>query len=299
MSGFRLLEQKSFIPEDFAALDVSGALPPGAVPELAYARMQALYQATPDVVVSEMAYASDGLCVTGLMALPAEVGRKMYPIVIYNRGGNREYGRLTLYTVMQMLVPLARAGYLVFASNYRGNAGGEGREEFGGADVNDVLNLLELARLHSGWDGKNAFMVGHSRGGMMTYRSIREGAQLNAAVSIAGVADLFDSVERRPEMGPGVYRQLIAGEGGAYEEAFRARSAVCWPEALTVPLLLLHGDADDKVDVSDSMRLAEGLREAGNPHELVIYPGGNHALTRHWGDVQKRMLGWFEGYKYD
>lgn len=294
MSGFSLLAQKSFMPEDFAALEASGALPPGAVPEAAYARMQALYAAATDISVSDIAYASDGLRVTGLMALPAEVKGKAHPVVLYNRGGNREYGRLTLYTVMQMLAPLARAGYLVFASNYRGNAGGEGREEFGGADVNDVLNLLALARTHAGWDGKNAFMVGHSRGGMMTYLSIKHGAEVNAAVSIAGVADLFDSVERRPEMGPKVYRQLIAGE--AYEEGFRARSAVCWPEALSVPLLLLHGDADDKVDASDSIRLAEGLRETGRAHELVIYPGGNHALTRHWGDVQKRLLGWFERY---
>ena len=33
---------------------------------------------------------------------------------------------------------------MVVASQYRGNAGGEGKEEFGGKDVNDVLNLLPL-----------------------------------------------------------------------------------------------------------------------------------------------------------
>ena len=31
---------------------------------------------------------------------------------------------------------------LLIASNYRGNSNSEGKEEFGGADVNDVLNLI-------------------------------------------------------------------------------------------------------------------------------------------------------------
>ena len=42
------------------------------------------------------------------------------------------------------MVNMARWGYVVVASQYRGNDGGEGREEFGGADVNDVLNLLPV-----------------------------------------------------------------------------------------------------------------------------------------------------------
>jgi len=43
-----------------------------------------------------------------------------------------------------MLGRIATWGYVVAASQYRGNAGGQGKEEFGGADVDDVLNLIPL-----------------------------------------------------------------------------------------------------------------------------------------------------------
>jgi hypothetical protein len=35
---------------------------------------------------------------------------------------------------------------VVVASQYRGNGGGEGHEEFGGAEVHDILNLIPLAK---------------------------------------------------------------------------------------------------------------------------------------------------------
>src|SRR4029453_3397699 len=45
-------------------------------------------------------------------------------------------------------------------SAYRGNDGGEGREEYGGVDVRDVLNLIPLARALGYIDMHNVFMLG-------------------------------------------------------------------------------------------------------------------------------------------
>ena len=60
---------------------------------------------------------------------------------------------------------------IVFASQYRGADGSEGQDEYCGADVQDVLSLLDIARAHSGWDGKHSLMMGWSRGTAMTYRA--------------------------------------------------------------------------------------------------------------------------------
>ncbi len=291
-----LLASAPFTPEPYA--DILDAFPPGAMPEAAYAKMLARFVAVTDARLSRIVYASEGLRVTGLMATPAEIAPGAHPIVVYNRGGSGEYGRLTLYTALQMLIPLAQAGYLVFASNYRGNAGGEGREEFGGADVADVLALLAIARAQPGWDGSNAYMVGHSRGGMMTALNLKAGAEVNAAVSIAGFLDVAEAWRREPDMRERVFARYIPQEERESEEAYIHRSALYWPEKIGAPLLLLHGDADDVVNVSHSIRMAERLENLGKSHKLMVYPGGNHALTRHWPDVLDEIKQWLEQYRH-
>lgn len=288
------MELAPFIPHPYSAL--AGVFSPGSMPEAAYLQAVGKYEAAGDIITRRITYTSDGLRVTGLMVTPARLTEAGHPLLIYNRGGNREYGKLTAHQVMRSFAPFARVGYLVFGSNYRGNDGGEGREEFGGADVHDVLALLVLAKEHSAWDGRNVYMLGHSRGGMMTYLAMKQGAALNAAVSIAGMSDMFACVAERPDMSD-IFTRLIVGDAAQREALYRERSAVLWPQQITAPLLLLHGDADNRVSVSHSIRLAAALAASDKPHELVVYEGGNHALLRHWDRALEACLSWFARYR--
>lgn len=278
---------EAFKPHSYAQIAAEGVYPPGSVPEPVYAQLIRKYEALEGVDISRITYPSDGLAITGIAALPAYLKPKSHPLVIYNRGGSMEYGKLTVLNVVNLLAPLAQEGCLTFASNYRGNDGSEGREEFGGRDVHDVLSLLDLASRHPAWNG-TAYMVGHSRGGMMTYLALKAGAKVNAACSISGIADLLNWDVRSDWLD-----RLIHTTGEERETALRERSATCWPEALTTPLLLLHGDVDEAVSHTQSLALAEKLKDYGQPHALHIYPGGNHALVRQWQDVTQRLTGWF------
>lgn len=204
------------------------------------------------------------------------------PILIFNRGGNRRYGMLSVLQVLKLLHPFVRMGYSVYASNYRGTDGGEGQEEFGGDDVNDIIALLELAKAQPEWDAKNVFMCGWSRGGMMSLRAIAEGAEVNAACTIAGLTNLPQVIVDRPYMKEKVYEQLIPhGSAAELEEAMRLRSAVCWPEKLrSVPLMIHHGDKDDTVAYMHGQTLAAKLAEIDHPHEFITWPGGDHFLNK-------------------
>lgn len=292
-----LFSSETFTPHTYEDLRAARAFPDDSIPEAAYNRMCADYSAMADIDVRRIIYASDGLKVTGIMALPQ--GDTPSPLVVYNRGGNREFGKLTVYAVMRQMVPLARAGYIVLASNYRGNDGGEGTEEFGGADVNDVLNLLVLGRANPRWDGVNSYLLGHSRGGMMNYLAIKRGANVNAAVSIAAPSDLFASGRERAEIENHVHRELIlTPQEQARAAEYEKRSAVFWPEKIAgTPILLQHGDNDIRVDITHSLRLAEALRAIGAKHKLVVYPGGNHALIRDWNTVLQETLDWFQAHR--
>ena len=123
------------------------------------------------VDVYHITYLSDALKVKGYMDIPKKPGK--YPCIIYNRGGNRENSKLDKNRYMGILAELSSYGYCVVASQYRGNDGGEGKEEFGGKDIDDVLNLLPLLNGIDNADTSRIGMFGGSRGGMMTDRELR------------------------------------------------------------------------------------------------------------------------------
>ncbi|MES1211213.1 MAG: CocE/NonD family hydrolase, partial [Acidobacteriota bacterium] len=123
-------------------------------------------------------YMSDGLKVAGFLWKPKDTAGKKLPVLLFNRGGNRDFGKLTPW---EGLHRFAASGFVVIASQYRGNDGGEGREELGGADVRDVLNLIPLAASLEYADLRNVFLYGVSRGGMMTYLALKNGIAVNAA----------------------------------------------------------------------------------------------------------------------
>ena len=100
----------------------------------------------------------------------------------------------------------------------------------------------------------------------------------------------------RPDMEP-VMERYIAGYPANREALLRERSAVNWPEALNAPLLLMHGDADDRVDVAEARMLHEKLQALGKQVKYVEYAGGNHALKKHWKEWTDETVAWFTRYR--
>ncbi len=231
------------------------------------------------VKVYRITYLSDGLKVKGFLAEPTKPGR--YPSIIYNRGGNREFGKINAGQLLFHVVNMARWGYVVVASQYRGNDGGEGHEEFGGADVNDVLNLLPVLEQIPSADTARIGMFGGSRGGLMTYLALTRTNRIKAAVLLAGMTDAVRSIAERPEMGTKVYAEVIPGYGTNPDSVLATRSPVQWADRLcaTTPILLLHGTADWRVSPRDAMDMAERLYELKRPFRMVLFEGGDHGLS--------------------
>jgi len=243
-------------------------------------------------------YLSDGLRVKGYLVAPKK--GETLPCVIFNRGGNREFGALSDLQAATMLARVASWGYVVVASQYRGNAGGEGKEEFGGRDVNDVLNLLSLLRSVPKADTSRVGMYGWSRGGMMTYIALTRTDQISAAVIGAGMADATEGIKRRPEMET-VYAELVPDYAENKEAALAARCAVRWPEKLfkKTPILLLHGSADWRVHPTQALTMASKLYENNHPFRLVFFEGGDHGLSEHRDEVDRLVKDWLDRYVRD
>ncbi len=252
------------------------------------------------VTIDEITYISDGLRVEGHIIKPKTPGP--HPCLIYNRGGNREFGANSPLRVARRLAKFASWGYVVVASQYRGNMGGEGVEEFGGADVNDVLNLVPLLEsLPQEADAQRIGMIGFSRGGLMTYLALTKTDRLKAAAIVAGVGDSRTGIEKRPDMETYVYAELIPDYWNVKEEALFNRSPVAWPEKLcaTTPLLLLHGSADWRVDPAETMAMAQSLFHLRRPFRFILYEGADHGLSEFRAEAYGQIRHWLNRYVRD
>lgn len=256
------------------------------------------------VDLHSIVYRSGDLRVAGYLAVPkpgSTPTSERLPCVIFNRGGNREFGALDDARAAAILAPLAAHGYIAVASQYRGNGGGEGREEFGGVEIDDVLALIPLLESLERADPKRIGMYGWSRGGLMTYLALARTDRLRAAVVGAGVADAFASVAERPEMEQHVFAELVPGWPDTRESALRARSPILWVDRLheATPILLLHGSADWRVAPSQALRMATALYEAKHPFRFVFFEGGDHGLSEHRVEVDRLIFDWLDRYVRD
>lgn len=248
-------------------------------------------------VVEKITYLSDGLKVKGYIAYPSDASRK-YPSIIWCRGGYENAGAIDKFTARGMFGQIASWGYCVFASQYRGNDGSDGHDDFGGDDVNDVLNLITLADEIPQADKNNWAIEGWSRGGMMTYLTLTRTNLFKAAIVIGGIANLRCNAEESKFM-----RRLFEHSLGNYtEEQFKKRceerSIVNFPEKLAkeTPLLLIHGNNDERVLPHDSLDLSYKLLEQKIPFRLVMLEGGDHFLKSHRKEVDELRRMWFNRY---
>jgi len=246
---------------------------------------------------SSFKYQVDDKEVDGYIIKPKANGNKL-PVLIYNRGGNGEYGSVVFGSMMHNLFPIANQGFIIIGSQYRGTFTGNHKlDEFGGQDVNDVTALFDYIPNIVGADPERVGMYGASRGGMQTFLALKKLNQVKAVASIAGVSDLLKRLEDRPAMEK-VYRHRIPNYNENKLAELAKRSVLTWVDELSpnVPILLLHGTSDKRVGVNNSIELADALSKNNIPHKLVVYQGDNHGLSMNKEKVNDELVSWFRKY---
>ena len=135
-------------------------------------------------------------------------------------------------------------------------------------------------------DAERIGIQGWSYGGYMTLMTLLQAPAGTFAAAVAGAAvadwSLYDTFYTERYMG------TPQTNAGGYE----ASSVFPYLENLSVPLLLLHGMADDNVTFDNATQVMAKLQELGKPFDLMTYPGQRHgirgeALQRHL--MQTRM----------
>lgn len=245
-----------------------------------------------NTVVNKITYLSDGLKVKGYIAYPKVINSKI-PCIIWCRGGIGNAGAIDEFNAKGIFGQLASWGFLVFSTQYRGNDGGEGRDEFGGDDINDILNLIQLADEFDFADTSQWFIEGWSRGGMMTYLTLTKTDIFKAAIVTGGIANLRCNANESTFM-KRLYELTMGKYNSAdFNDKCNSRSIVNFPEKMfKTPLLILHGTNDNRVLPHDSLDLANQLLQTNHPFRLIMLENGDHFLKKQRKEVETFRKNW-------
>jgi dipeptidyl aminopeptidase/acylaminoacyl peptidase len=207
-----------------------------------------------------------------------------------------QWGRIILPEILEFN-RLAERGYIVLASNYRGEGGSEGNPDMDGGDVEDSLALIQVAERLHGADPTRIGMWGFSRGGLVTYGALTRTNRIAAAIIVGGPTDLLNS-PRRAEFDEFVYPHVIRNYAQDRAAALARLSPIRWPERLAsaTPLLLLHGGDDPRVTPDEVLRMGQALQARRHPYRLKLYEGGSHSLVENLPDLRVEMDRWFDLY---
>lgn len=232
-------------------------------------------------------YQSDSTIVNGLVVEPKREGK--FPLVIFNRGGNRDWAELDLMTVIGATSKVAHSGYAIFASNYREN------DEYGGAEINDVLNLIDISNDFEKVDTNRIGMIGWSRGAMMNFLAMKKSNRIKTGIMINGAPDLFKILDQRPALEELVFMKYIPNYSTNRENALIDRSPYFWPEKLnkTSSIYLISAKQDRFVDFNQSVRMAKKLDSIGYDYTLSLFDT-DHSFRGKKEELNRSIIKWLD-----
>ena len=243
---------------------------------------------------SRVRYSSDGLKVNAYLYKPANAVGKL-PVIVFNRGS---FVRGDIAPeLITMFHRLSSEGFAVIAPMYRQSDGAEGKDEMGGGDLNDLMNVLPLLGSFSFIDTANIFMYGESRGGVMTYLALKRKFPVKAASVFGAITDMNEYLTANARgFTPQVLNQIWPGYEQNKANILRDRSALEWAAEINAPVFIMHGGGDRTVNPLQSLQLAEKLQVLGKKYQLKVYSGDNHILTKNRLERDKETVEWFKSF---
>jgi dipeptidyl aminopeptidase/acylaminoacyl peptidase len=205
-----------------------------------------------------------------------------FPLVVLVHGhqalGERSGGRV--YAELGALHALAAAGAVAVAVSQPGYGGSDGPADFCGPFTQDaVIAAIDRFRREPFVDARRVVLEGVSRGAIvaaMVAARDRAEHRLAGAVLIAGAYDLQSLYDAG--FGGLSKFNLWTEVGPPSTSTFAERSAAAHLDSIQVPLLLLHGEQDDRIPVAQATAFAQALRARSRDVELHVLAGEGHAI---------------------
>ena len=222
----------------------------------------------------------DGIPLPAMLVRPSgSSGTNRCPVVLEVYGGpqaptvtDRWGGSRMLYRQL-----LAGHGIATLAVDNRSSAG-RGiadtwtiRGRVGEIEFKDLMIAVDWLKQQSWVDSERLAVRGWSFGGFLTLYAMTHSDAFAAGIAGGSVTDWreYDAFYTERYMG------LPSENADGYRDTAPVRQAA----DLSGRVLLIHGESDDNVHPSETLRMAGALQRAGKDFELMIYPGSAHGVT--------------------
>jgi dipeptidyl-peptidase 4 len=172
---------------------------------------------------------------------------------------------------------LCQQGYAVVLSDNR-SARGRGikdtwtiHRDMGRVELADLEDAVDWVAQQAWADPQRIGMWGWSYGGYFTAYALTHSQKFRAGISGAPVTDWHNY--------DAIYTERYMGLPQENEQGYKTSSTVLAAKNLHGRLLLIHGERDDNVHMSNTLQLANALQRAGKPFEMMIYPKNRHGVV--------------------
>ena len=226
--------------------------------------------------------ARDGLSLTAWLYRPPP-GSGTAGAMVYLHGGPESQARPGYSEIFPQLL---NAGISVLAPNVRGS-GGFGRtfmhaddKEKRFAAIDDVADCVGFLVDNGLADPRRIACAGWSYGGFLTMAALTfHPALFTAGISICGMSDLSTFYRNtEPWIADAAYPKY--GHPVNDRELLERLSPLRRVDALTAPLLVVHGANDTNVPVSESEQIVDALRWASRDVSYLLFSDDGHGIIK-------------------
>jgi dipeptidyl aminopeptidase/acylaminoacyl peptidase len=250
----------------------------------------------------------DGTEIEAALLKPPTTGGAKFPTVFLFHGGPIGRWSYRFDAEGQMLVS---RGYAVLYPNIRGATGyGHhmidlirseplGGSGWGTGPFKDALAGVDALIQRGVADPDRLGIGGWSYGGYMASWAVSHTNRFKAAVSGAGVYDMFN------DLGTEI-ASYVPGDEWNYgpffddqnREALHKDSPATYVKNVRTPILLLHGELDPVDTVGQTYAFYRALKHYGATTQLVVYPREGHSLReeKHQIDRLNRTVDWYDQF---
>lgn len=232
------------------------------------------------------------------IAVPA--GDGPFPVALIVHGGGWMGGDKTR-DIDPLFAPLTAHGMLWVSINY--HLAPEVRWPAPEEDVRAAIRWVQTHIGAYGGDPDRVAIFGHSAGGQLAFMAAMAeqtaGRGVQAMIGMAPVTDFVADSERRG--GPSISLQAFLDIDAELRDAVLPRLRETSPlfrlETAPPPVLILHGESDKTVPMTQTDAFAARVRELGGTCDVQVIPGAPHSVVEWdlhdaaWTDA---MIAWLQ-----
>jgi dipeptidyl aminopeptidase/acylaminoacyl peptidase len=167
---------------------------------------------------------------------------------------------------------------------------------WGENDQRDFLAAVDALVAEGIADPERLAVTGYSYGGFMTTWLVGHTDRFRAAVA-GGVATDLLSIIGTMDVGAAMARSEFGADPLDDRALYERLSPLSYAGRITTPILILHGQADERCPAGQAEELFAALRRRRREVEMVLYPGAGHLFIiqgrpSHKADYARRVVDW-------